>query len=77
MTRLATPISGHTHTIFFFITFNFQLTKAITLTCSGDMVDNKILQSDWLRTFWSISQEQKRSQLWNLCRNIANNKSFR
>ena len=33
--------------------------KAISLICSGDMVDKKILQSDWLRTFWPISQEQK------------------
>ena len=40
------------------------------------MVDWKILQSGWLRTFWSISQEQKFSQIWDLFRNTANNISF-
>ena len=30
---------------------------------SADMVDYKILQSDWLRTFWSICQEQKLSSM--------------
>ena len=47
--------------------------QAISLICSGDMVDYKILQSDLLRTFWSIFQEQKSSQIWDLCRNTANN----
>ena len=32
--------------------------EAISLICSGDMVDERILQSDWLRTFWLLSQEQ-------------------
>ena len=30
----------------------------------------------WLRTFWPISQEQKFSQIWYFCRNIASNTSF-
>ena len=34
--------------------------------------DEKILQFNWLRTFWPISQEQKFSQIWDLCRNTAN-----
>ena len=36
----------------------------------------KILQVDWLRTFWPIYQEQEFSQLWDLCRNTANNIIF-
>ena len=32
--------------------------ETILLICSGDMVDERILQSDWLRTFWLLSQEQ-------------------
>ena len=50
--------------------------QAISLICSRDMVDKKILQSDWLKTFWPISQEQRFSQLWDLCRNTANNIYF-
>ena len=40
------------------------------------MFDWKILQSDWLRIFWSISQEPEFSQIRDLCRNIANNIHF-
>ena len=42
----------------------------------GDMVDLKILQFDWLRTFWPISQEQKFFQIWDLGRNTTKNISF-
>ena len=31
-----------------------------------------MLHSDWLRTFWPMSQEQKFSQIWDFCRNTAN-----
>ena len=41
------------------------------------MIDYKILQSDWLRTFWSIFQEQKFTQKWDLCKNTARNINFR
>ena len=34
------------------------------------------MQSDWLKPFWPISQEQDFSLLWDLCRIIANNKHF-
>ena len=50
--------------------------QAISLICSGDKVDKKILQSDWLRAFWPISQEQTFSQIWDMCRNTANNVNF-
>ena len=35
-------------------------------TCSGYVVDLHILQLQWLRTLWSISQERDLSQIWNL-----------
>ena len=41
-----------------------------------DIVDLKILQSDWSRVFWSISQESNFSQIWDLCKNRANNLTF-
>ena len=40
------------------------------------MFDLKIQQSDWPRAFWSISQEQDLSQIWDLCRDTANNINF-
>ena len=36
-------------------------------------VDLKILQTDWLRAVWPMSQEQDFSQVWGLCSNTANN----
>ena len=51
-------------------------TQAISLICSRDMIDQKILQSDWLRLIWPISQQRKFSQIWDLCRNTANNIDF-
>ena len=32
--------------------------EAVSSICSGEIVDLKILQFDWLRAFWPISQEQ-------------------
>ena len=34
------------------------------------------MQSDWLKLFWPISQEQTFSQIWGLCGNTANNINF-
>ena len=31
--------------------------QVISLICSGNIIDLKILQSVWLRTFWPLSQE--------------------
>ena len=50
--------------------------QATSLICSGDTVDGKILQFNWLRTFWTIFQEQKYFQIWNMCRNTASNINF-
>ena len=37
--------------------------ESFSLICSGEIVDLKILESDWLRASWSISQEQDFSQI--------------
>ena len=44
----------------------------VSSICSGEMVDLKILESDWQRPFWPIFQEQDFSQIDYLCRNTAN-----
>ena len=35
-----------------------------------------MLQSDWMIIFWPISQELEFSQIWDFCRNKANNIHF-
>ena len=37
--------------------------EAVSSICSGERVDLKILQPNWLRAFWSTSQEQDFSQI--------------
>ena len=37
--------------------------EAVSSICSREIVDLKILQSDWLTAFWSTSQEQDFSQI--------------
>ena len=49
---------------------------AVLSICSGQKAILKILQSDWLRTFWLIYQEKDFSQIWDLCRNTGNNRNF-
>ena len=39
--------------------------QAFSSLCSGDIVNLKILQSDWSRAFWPISQEPDFSQVWD------------
>ena len=79
---MATPIFDHAHTSIFQSTFNFyelhQYVKnqAFSSFCSRDIVNLKILQSDWLRAFWPISQEPDFSQVWDLCKNTANITQF-
>ena len=43
-----------------------QKNEAVSSICSGEIVDLKILQSDWLRAFWPISQKQDFSQ-YRIC----------
>ena len=68
--RVTIPIFHHTHA-------NMNLhqcakNQAFSSFGSRDIVNIKILQSDWLRASWSISQEPDFSQVWNLCKNTAN-----
>ena len=50
--------------------------QAFSSFCSTDTVDLNILQSDWPRTFWPISQEPNFSQVWDLGKNTAVNIHF-
>ena len=68
MNRLPTPIFDHVQPKKFQPNFNFCefvstcKNVAISLICSKEIVDLKILQSAWLRAFWPMSQEQDFSQ---------------
>ena len=77
-TRLAMPIFNHVHPKIFWSTFNLRELVSPGKK-SGYFIDLvwrygwlKHLQSDWLRIFCPISQEQKCSQIWDLCGNTAN-----
>ena len=82
MTRLAMPIFDHAQPNIFdqlLVYVNLHQhakNQAISLISSGDMVHKITLQSDWLRTFWVISQEQKFYKIQDLSRNTANNIYF-
>ena len=43
--------------------------QPISLICSGDMVDKKILQSDWLRTFTPYLRNKNFSK-YEICAGI-------
>ena len=53
--------------------YNHAKNQVISSFYSRDIFSLKILQLDWPRAFWPISQEPDFSQIWNLCMNIANN----
>ena len=46
--------------------------QAFSLFGSRDIVNLKILQSDWLGALWPVSQEPAFSQVWDLCKNAGN-----
>ena len=82
VTRLATPISHHVSPHIFWSTFNL-CEFVSTCKTSGYFIGLfwkygwlKILHTDRLRTFWPISQEPEFSQIWDLCKNTANNINF-
>ena len=39
--------------------------QAIASFCSGDLVNLKVLEFDWLRAFWPTSQDPGYSQIWD------------
>ena len=41
-----------------------------------DIVDLNILQTNWPRAFWPISQKPDFSEVWDLCSNTASNIKF-
>ena len=53
-----------------------QKNDVVSSICSGEMLDFKILQSEWRRTFWPISEEQSFSQIEDLYRNTVNKTNF-
>ena len=60
---MATDNFDHAHPNFFQPTlismnlYQHAQNNAFPSFCSGDLVNLKILQSDWLRVFWPVSQE--------------------
>ena len=46
--------------------------QAFSSFSSRDIVNLKILQSDWSRALWPISQEPQFSPVWDLYKNTAN-----
>ena len=75
--RLVTPIFDHAQPNNFQSTINFcefvsSCKKCgVSSVCSRESVYLKILQSDRMKTFWSIFPEQDFSQTQDLCRNTV------
>ena len=76
---------GHTHfwtcptkkfSLIFVNLYQHAKNEAVSSICSGEMLDLNILESEWLRTFLPISQEQHFFQREDLYRNKANNKNL-
>ena len=82
MTRMATHIFPHNHPNIFQSTFNFHESVSICkkagyfIILFYEYIWFAILQSDWPRTLWPISQEPDFPDLWDLCRKIKNNINF-
>ena len=56
--------------------YQYEKNVTVSLILSGEIVDLKIMQSDLLRAFWTISPEQDLFQRMDLCRNTADNINF-
>ena len=73
MTRLATTTFDHAQPKIFdkllaCVNLNHQAKdQAVSLIRFGYMVDKKILQSDWLRTFWPKFQLSKNFPKYGIC----------
>ena len=77
LTRLAISTTKNLNQLLIFLNF-YQLAKDedVSSISSGEIIDLKILQSDWLRPFWSLSQKQDFLKIWDLCKNKPNNINF-
>ena len=74
---LTIPTQKYFDQLLVYVNLNqYAKNQATSFICSGDMVEKKILQSDWLRKFCPVSQEPKCSQIWDWCRKTANNIYF-
>ena len=75
---MATVIFDHAHPNILQSTFNFNelvsTGKNMTFSffSSRDIVALKILQFDWSRAIWFISQKKHYPQMWDLCMNTSN-----
>ena len=82
MAKLATPISDMANqkifdqVLIFVNLHQHAKNQANSSISSGDIVDLKTLQRDWLRGFRPLSQEQDFPQIWDLGKNTANNITF-
>ena len=80
--RQVTPIFDYAqpkifHQLLIFVNLYQHIkNEAVSLICSGEIVDLKTLQSDWLRAFWPISQEQDFFPNIRLVQDTTNNTNF-
>ena len=51
------------HLLIFVNLYQHAKHEAVLSICSAEIVDLKVLRSDWLKTFWPLSQEQNFSQI--------------
>ena len=59
----------HQKILIFVNLYQHAKNDAVSLIYSGEMLDLKILQSEWLKAFWPISHEQHFSHIEDLHRN--------
>ena len=64
------------HLLSFVNFYQHAKNEAVSSIYSGEIVDLKIPQSEWLKASWPISQEQHFSQIEDLCKNTANDIDF-
>ena len=57
--------------------YQYAKNQAFLSFFSRDIADLKILEYDWLRAFWRISQQPNFSQIWYLSKNTAINFLYR
>ena len=56
------PSQKNSFNLIFVTLYRHAKNETVLLICFGEMVDLKILQSEWLRAFWPTSQDVDHSQ---------------